>query len=417
MRRLSRLDGRVVAGGAVVVFFAVLLLFRATTGVTPWATVGVAPGDLSFADLRSVTSSWDCERRGVEAFPYNPCDPFIHSSAFRRAANYPRLWTSFWHLGLGEGDTVPLGVAIAVVFYVAALAVTGPLTLGEGVVYAAALLAPATLLGVERGNVDLLMFALIVAGLLLLPRSAWAAAVPLVLAGVLKLFPAAGIAVLFRRRGRFIAGLAAAAVLVAYGLATLSDIRTLRSVIPREVVNSYGAGVVADALRSTGVSWAQTGSDVRYVRLAVLVLGLLLAALLLQRRWLPGRTSLGSDNDRRMDAFWAGGAVYSASYVFGNNFDYRLAFLLLCVPQLCAWGRRPGLVGRMPWVVLGALIATLWLSSAQPPLPFGLQTWYEGLSFPPEEILNWALFAWIIGAVVATAPLALPRRLAWGGVR
>jgi len=67
--------------------------------------------------------------------------------------------------------------------------------------------------------------------------------------------------------------------------------------------------------------------------------------------------------------------------------------------------------------VLGALIATLWLSSAQPPLPFGLQTWYEGLSFPPEEILNWALFAWIIGAVVATAPLALPRRLAWGGVR
>ena len=51
---------------------------------------------------------------------------------------------------------MPLGIAIAVVFFVAALAVTGPLKLWEGAVYGAALIAPATMLGVERGNVDLL---------------------------------------------------------------------------------------------------------------------------------------------------------------------------------------------------------------------------------------------------------------------
>ena len=409
MRRLSHLDGRVLAAAAVVVFFGVMLGMRGATGTTPWATVGVAPGALSFEDLRSVTSAWDCARRGVDPFPYNPCDPFAHrSSGVRRAANYPRLWTSFSHLGLGQGDTVPLGIATGVVFFVAALVVPGPLTLGEGAVYAAGLLAPATLLGVERGNVDLLMFALVVVGVLLVRRSPWAAAVPITAAGVLKLFPAAALAIFARRRGRFAAGAAGAAVLLAYGLATLSDIRTLRSVIPRVVTNSYGAGVVVEALHEAGVSWAQSPTEVRVLRLGLIALGLVLAAVLL------GAASRGRDGDeRRLDAFWAGAAIYAGSYVFGSNFDYRLAFLVLCVPQLCAWARRGASPLPGARAALGALLLTLWLSSEQPPLPFGLQTWYTGLSFPPEEVLNWLLFAWLVGAMAATVPATLPRRLAW----
>jgi hypothetical protein len=50
----------------------------------------------------------------------------------------------------------------------------------------------------------------------------------------------------------------------------------------------------------------------------------------------------------------------------------------------------------------------LWLSSAQPPLPFGLQTWYVGLAFPPEEVLNWLLFAWL-GAALASGLLTVVR--------
>jgi hypothetical protein len=54
-------------------------------------------------------------------------------------------------------------------------------------------------------------------------------------------------------------------------------------------------------------------------------------------------------------------------------------------------------------------VATLWLSSSQPPLPFGLQTWYVNLSFPPEEVLNWLLFAWL-GAALAAGLLTAVRR-------
>lgn len=403
-RRLRTLDGRVLVGIAVLVFFAVLLSFRGLTGTTPWSTVGVEPGDRSFADLRSVTSSWDCERHGISAFPNNPCDPF------HRPANYPRIWTQASHLGLGQADTVPIGVGIGVVFFLAALAAVGPLTLGEGAVVGAALLAPATLLGVERGNVDLLMFALVALGILLVRRSAWLGAAPIALAAVLKIFPGFALAMLLRKRQRRPATAVAFVVLLAYGIATLDDIRTLRSVIPRETVNSYGAGVVVQSLRLAGVSWTQSAAEVRYVRLAVIALGLLLAlALVLLVR---GGSDGGAD-EHRLDAFWAGAGVYVGSYVFGSNFDYRLAFLVLCVPQLCAWARRGGAPVPWPGVALAALLATLWLSSTVPPLPFGLQHWYVTLAFPPEEVLNWLLFGWLCGALGAGLVRAVrrPRRL------
>jgi len=397
-RRLRDLDGRVLAAAILVVFLAVLLSFRAVNGTTPWAHVGVEPGDRSFADLRSVTSAWDCQRKGIQAFPNNPCDPF------HRPANYPRVWIQLGRVGLGQGDTVPLGIAIAVLFFVSALAVTGPLKLWEGAVYGAALIAPATMLGVERGNVDLIVFALVVLGLLLVRRSAWAGAAPIVLAGILKLFPAFAVVVLLRLRRRWPAALASIVVLGVYALATLHDIRTLRHVIPRVVVNSYGAGVVVEALRLAGVSWVQSASEVRYVRVAVIGLGALLALALL----LIGRGDGGSDG-RRLDAFWAGAAIYLGTYVFGNNFDYRLVFLLLCIPQLCAWARNGSSPAPWPAAALGALLVTLWLSSSQPPLPFGLQTWYVKLSFPPEEVLNWLLFAWV-GAALAAGLLTTVRR-------
>lgn len=372
---------------------------RAVTGSAPWAKVGVEPGDASFVDLRSVTSSWDCHRRGIEAFPDNPCDPF------GRPANYPRVWTRFGRVGLGEGDTAWLGVAIAVVFFAAALAVAGPLTRGEGVAYAAVLLAPATLLGVERGNVDLLMFVLVCSGLLLLRRNAWVGAAPIVLAAVLKLFPAFALAPLVRGRWRWTAAATSAAALAAYAVVTRNDIRALRHAIPRVVVDSYGAGVVVEAWRLAHVGFVESPAAVRWARLGVVALALLLAGAIA----LWGRARPAPD-ERRLDAFVGGAAIFLGTYVFGNNFDYRLVFLVLCVPQLLAWARHATGVVPGAGAALAALVATLWLSSAQPPLPFGLQEWYTRLAFPPEEILNWLLFSWLAAALAVVGAHALRRR-------
>ena len=104
-RRLADLDGRVLAGAAVAVFFLVFTSFSHVHGSAPWRSIGVDARKTRFEDLQSVTSSWDCTRRGIQPFPGNPCDPY------GRPANYPRMWTHFGVFGLGLGDTVPLGIA------------------------------------------------------------------------------------------------------------------------------------------------------------------------------------------------------------------------------------------------------------------------------------------------------------------
>ena len=157
------------------------------------------------------------------------------------------------------------------------------------------------------------------------------------------------------------------------------------------------------------MSWAQsTGAEVRYDpdrrdRRAGLLAALALVALAAARQ--------AELDERRLDAFWAGAAIYVGTYVFSSNFDYRLVFLLLCVPQLCAW-RRDG-VAPAPWPGgrrSSRCVGTLWLSSTSPPLlPFGLQSWYLGLDLPAGGGAELALFAWLVAAL-GSGLLGLRRR-------
>src|SRR5581483_3397392 len=128
-------------------------VLHAIGGHAKWTKVGVPVIPFWFGDLRNVTSAWECVRQHQAVLPANPCDPY------HRPANYPRLWLLPSHLGLGQGDTYWLGWVVAVLFFVAAVAVVPRgASLRLGLLYAAALISAATMLGVERGNVDLLLF-------------------------------------------------------------------------------------------------------------------------------------------------------------------------------------------------------------------------------------------------------------------
>ena len=223
---------------------------------------------------------------------------------------------------------------------------------------------------------------------------------------MLKLFPALALAVLLRRRARLPALGASVLVLAVYAAVTLDDIRAILRVLPRGVVNSYGVLVLVDSMSNAGWSFARTSTETSLLRFGLLAAAALLAAGLLRRRQRRGGAS---DGEQRLDAFWAGAAVYVGTYAFGNNFDYRLVFLILCVPQLCSWTRHRDAPAPWPGVTLAAIVATMWLSSVYPPLPFGLQTWYRSLSIPPEEVLNWFLFAWLVAALASDALAVLPR--------
>jgi hypothetical protein len=388
--------GRATAAAIVACYFGFL---AAVGGYNSWSRLGVFPiggHPYWFGDLRNVTSGWECLRRGLPLVPVNPCD------AWQRPTVYPHVWLLPRYLGLGQGDTVALGLALVGVFLLAALAVlpraTGML---EGALYGLAVCSAAVMLGIQRGNVDLLLFALLTFAALVAPRAIVSGAL-VFLAAVLKLYPIFAVGFLLRRptrRNWTVAGVVLAGFTV-YAVGTLDTIREIRKAVPEVDTTSFGLRRFSDwlAARVAGHS-SPAGWDVAIVLVAF-------AAAFLLRRGL--RRQLPQENDRTLDLFWVGACVYIGSYALYRSFDYRLAFVLMCLPQLLQWAREGSAVA---FVSVVALFGALWLDTPWTGVPvLGWLAHSHVVSLQPAVASQLLLFFGLVAAVVATAPTSVPFR-------
>ena len=209
----------------------------------------------------------------------------------------------------------------------------------------------------------------------------------LFLAAVLKLYPVFAWGVL-ARQARSLAMGAMLAALCLYLAITFGEIRTILDVVPREILFSYGAGVLADGLvDALDLPGATTSSLLS----AALVLAGGLVAFALGLRWRTAGARL--QTDPRLDAFWAGAGIYVGSYAVMHNYDYRLAFLLFAIPALAHWSGHAHAPIPMPSWGLFALLTSLVLA-ARP-----------SDDLAAEEIVNWSLFVYLAAVLVATFPL------------
>jgi hypothetical protein len=319
----------------------------------------------AFADTAVLTSGWECSRRGVDVLRSNPCDPYGD-----RPTNYPRLWLAARSLGLGHGATKPIAIGMIALFLAAIWFLTAAITFRGALVWAAIACSPPVLLALERGNIDLLMFVLVTLAVAVAARGlVRLSAGAIGLAAALKLYPVAAVAILLRQPRRW---LIAAGTLLAgfagYAFAIRHDIDIIASVTPDVVVYSYGAGALLQGLGSgeygvlhafpffghgvgRALAWA-------LIPCAVIAAGLAIARVL-------HREAVPSDPlDWRPDALIAGAAILTGTYLLGYNFDYRLIFVLLAVPQLLAWERMPGQPRVLARTALAAMFIAFWTSSS-----------------------------------------------------
>jgi hypothetical protein len=398
-------QARLVVLGALGAYFALLF---GMGGHSKWTKIGVPATHNWFDDLRGVTSAWDCARQHLPVLPTNTCDPE------GRPANYPRLLLLPSHLGLGIGDTHWIGWLVVGLFLAAAVVVV-PRGAGiwTGVLYAVVLCSAASMLGVERGNVDLALFALVVVALLVAQRGARGtigSGVILLVAAALKIFPFFAVGFLVRR-GTRIALLTAAGVVVcfaAYAAAIHHQLQQISKALPQADKYSYGLRRVSE-----WISAGTEGNSATHSSLIgwdiLLALAVVAIAVVIARKLRP---RLATARHRRdLDFFWAGACVYVVTYVSARNFDYRLVFLLMTVPQLARWAAARSLLA---YVTIVALLGTMWLdgwydSATVHRILDGWSGWTatgpNAQTLPLSAISQLVLFAMLAGWLASTAPL------------
>jgi hypothetical protein len=385
------LDQRLLVAACVLLYLLVVIVGgRFVPYGQLWHDwLGVPAMSPLFGDTHIVLAAGECTRQGYDPLLVNPCD------AHARALPYPRVWSTLGVLGLGTRFTTPVGIFIGAVFFVAALAFIGRLRRVEhGLLYAALLCSPPFMLGVERGNVDLLIFALLAgaAALMARPLEGRAYLLPylvIVFAGILKLHPIVALVAVVREPARRAAlALALCGGLFAlYLVVTWDDLQAIQRGVVGWVNSSHGSLVLPELLagRARGTLVARVPG---WMVLVPVVYAAVVAWVTFRLRpSAPRPTTPGFF----LDAFRAGAALWGATFVIGHNFDYRLIMLLLTVPQMLAWAQAGGALSRSAHVAAWTLAAACWLS------------WTDVYPLV-DEVLLWLLYGWYVHAVIRTLP-------------
>ena len=403
------------AGLAGMALLTALFLWRREAYFAALVLLGFNPlqvGTLDqtpFSDAVQVLSSAQCWRQGVNVFTINPCEPMGRSFV------YPPLMLLL--LPPHPGWAAALGLAQGAAFFLSLAFL--PWRKGLAPFVAAGALSPPAWYGVERGNLDLLIFMLaMLAGYLLSRERRRLLAYPVMLfGGMLKYYPFVLMALAIRERRMTlaaIAGLSAVAIGAAIGLAW-PYLAEMRANIPLGFAprDSFGADVLAAVLGCglnggdcTVVPPDAPASMLRTYR-TVMAIGLAGTAgsTLLLLRALRLRAAMAALAAHEAALLMIGALTLVGCFFTGRSFAYREVFFLLTMPGLLSLGRRGGTAGAVAGAALAAIVFLMWSSA--------LHNWLDLAAidatslFFVRELGFWWLVSFLLAVILAG--LAGPR--------
>jgi len=328
-----------------------LYLLLAIAGVTGlarhgwtafWTPLHVHTMSPPFADLRSIQGGLVSLARGSWPQRVNPGDPW------GRTMDYPSAW--LWLARVlrfrNEAAFLAFGTSSVLLFvgactYLLARYPSWIMLLGA--------VSPAALMAIERGNTDMLAFVLLLACASL---GRLQSSVLFFIATGAKIFPGFVLHVPavqrdWRRLALYAAGALAAGVLLRDQLPLILHGNT--AVGPM----SYGAPTLIRGLGRMAIRAGVPGP----VLLAAAVI-VMAAALGLAFKVCPIETP--ADTHSRT-LFLTGSSIYIYSYLFAANWDYRLIFVLPCLPYL---RRALGIYGHVCCACALIALYALWLSDS-----------------------------------------------------
>jgi hypothetical protein len=407
----------ILIGASVLMWVVILILFKTITVETTWQLWKVPTTRMPFMDFRLIPGSADSFANGYEPSVENPYDPN------KRIFNYPAFWRLFFYTGMRDDDTVAIGITMIILFFISAFLFPEKLSISAAMGMLFILFSPASMLLYERGNVDLFVFFVCAMAVVATSYSAYIATGLILFAAIMKLFPILGLSALLKepkKKFLWLSGFSVL-VLVIYMLATWSSVQASWNTTMRGDGLSYGTDVFVDryseAIRRVFSYLFPSGfidPMLQYAPLVVALL-LLLAVIVLAFR---NPEQMGTLTERNFAAFRMGAAIYVGTFLLGNNWDYRLAFLVILVPQLVEWMRSSQKsIQLTSWLSFLLILLSCWhLRIVEIPMNPIFNTVHDSRKFwiILDEIFNWLLFASLAYLLFASTPewvKELPRNI------
>lgn len=378
---------------ALWIMLAGLLAFAASPRFQ--VLLGLVFHNEAFFDSYAVLAASDAAAQGLDIERTNPLDKV------GRGHSYSDWWLGLRWLGLTRADNFLFGAAIGLLFLATVAATLRARSVREAVLLAGLLLSPPVLFGLHRANNDLVVFALLGAGVVALgerPRPAELGLFGLgvVLATGLKFYPivaagALGVALPWRR-----------ATALALGGTTLAALAVLAS---QHHAMGRALFAIPEGLYQFGaaLAWQPLGWHGRGLQLLAFVL-LGLGGGLCARRWTQGLGDEEGTMTRERLLFAAGALLLLGCFVAGISQVYRLIFLLWLWP----WLWRQAVAGRMTArVALALVLAVAWLDGLLCLVVngFALASWpvraWHALTQGTAWLLMLLLAGWLLEAFAA----------------
>ncbi len=344
-----------------------------------------------FIDLRILSGGAESYRAGFNPIYSNPSD------SLGRHFNLPFAWYLVFYTGIRQGDTIWIGALLALGYLFCSWIFPRRIGLPSACLIAVILFSPASMLAVERGNVDLFIFILCTLTLLFLENRTWLPTTILVIASFLKLYPIFGLAAfLGENRPRFwVISFSAFAAFLAYAVLTYTNVLASFAYTEEGAVLSYGVNVVPLFMGQLFSSERLFGLLTPIFALAGLGLSLFISYLGSKSVFLPANES------RHISAFRLGTMIYVGTFFIGNNWDYRLIFLIFAVPQLVEWATESPARKPAQWTIISLVTACWYLINLR---MLSLLSIGEYIAYFLDQISKWGLLAGLCYFFIASAP-------------
>ena len=365
---------------------------------------GVAALEVPFMDLRGVATWCEAAACGIDpavtqttiALPDG-----TQKSNFLMNYSPSVLW--FYWVGLRTSTVCMWASGLIALQILAVLGLCGRVSFRDAILWTFLVCSPASLLVMERANMDILVFALFVVALIL-RRYPLAALSPILVAAGLKIYPAAAFAALWTRGGIRQRLVALGGGVLFLGLLFLLKVQLagIGTSLSGQYQSAFGSNVVADLLKNHAVcSESAAGFLSITLQIAAIGAGLLSCGMgfLLSKKW-PMEVT-----ERSNYSFWLTAPMFAILFILSNQMDYKWIFLLFMVPAvLQLWD------GKFP---LWSVTSKIWLAAV---CTYSYWTFFSG-----EESLRNAIFKqgvmWLVfvvssllcGALLVRAPSFLKK--------